>query len=196
MFDCRFRYSGLQPGGNVRRRSYLSRNRRPAPWEFGLLAPPRDSCDGNDHWRFESKMRITFRSTRYSVPHGKFHEAKSDTGSESIRGKETGRAVPLMISAHNPNEVHEVRNYFYHRPRCLHAGSSRWNLAGLENLPSDATCHARAIVASMNPAGQVLLFLTVPAVAVGALGSVWAGLIIAALELGFSALLRGRRQPR
>lgn len=48
---------------------------------------------------------------RYKSPDGQFHEAKSDTGSGSIRGKETGRTVPLMISAHNPNEAREAGNH-------------------------------------------------------------------------------------
>lgn len=48
----------------------------------------------------------------------------------------------------------------------------------------------------MNRVGQVLAFLTVPAVAIGVLGSVWGGIIVAALELGFCGWLRIRHQPR
>jgi hypothetical protein len=48
---------------------------------------------------------------RYCLPDGQFHEAKSDTGSSSLRGMETGRAVRLMISAHNPGEAREAGNY-------------------------------------------------------------------------------------
>lgn len=42
---------------------------------------------------------------RYTTPDGQVHEAKSDTGSSSASGKETGREVSLMISAHNPGEA-------------------------------------------------------------------------------------------
>jgi Protein of unknown function (DUF3592) len=48
---------------------------------------------------------------RYTLPDGQTHVVKSDTGSSSVRGKETGRVVPLMISAHNPDEAREARSY-------------------------------------------------------------------------------------
>jgi hypothetical protein len=48
---------------------------------------------------------------RYRLPDGQFHEAKSDTGSGSLRGMETGRAVRLMISAHKPDEARENGDY-------------------------------------------------------------------------------------
>jgi hypothetical protein len=48
---------------------------------------------------------------RYTLPDGQSHEAKSDTGSGWVRGKETGRVVPLMISAHNPTEAREAGGY-------------------------------------------------------------------------------------
>ena len=48
---------------------------------------------------------------RYRLPDGQFHEAKSDTGSSSLSGMETGRAVRLMVSAHKPNEARENGNY-------------------------------------------------------------------------------------
>lgn len=44
---------------------------------------------------------------------GQTHLAKSDTGSSSVRGKETGRVVPLMISAHNPTEAREANSYLF-----------------------------------------------------------------------------------
>lgn len=50
---------------------------------------------------------------RYQLPDGQFREAKSDSGSGSIRGKETGRVVPLMISAHNPNEAREAGDHLF-----------------------------------------------------------------------------------
>src|SRR5690349_32596 len=42
---------------------------------------------------------------RYTLPDGQSHLAKSDTSSGSVRGKETGRTVPLLVSAHNPSEA-------------------------------------------------------------------------------------------
>ena len=48
---------------------------------------------------------------RYTLPDGQSHEAKSDTSSSATRGKETGRVVPLMISAHNPIAARVANNY-------------------------------------------------------------------------------------
>jgi hypothetical protein len=48
---------------------------------------------------------------RYTLADGQSHVAKSDTGSGWVRGKETSRVVPLMISAHNPTEAREARSY-------------------------------------------------------------------------------------
>lgn len=48
---------------------------------------------------------------RYTLPDGQTHEAKSDTSSGMTRGKETGRVVPLMISAHNPTQARPVNSY-------------------------------------------------------------------------------------
>jgi hypothetical protein len=45
---------------------------------------------------------------RYTSADGQSHVAKSDTGSGWVRGKETGRVVPLMISAHNPTQAREA----------------------------------------------------------------------------------------
>ncbi len=50
---------------------------------------------------------------RYTLPDGETHEAKSDTSSGWTRGKETGRVVPLMISAHNPTEAQEANSYLF-----------------------------------------------------------------------------------
>src|SRR5690348_6187044 len=50
---------------------------------------------------------------RYTLPDGQTHEAKSDTSSGFVRGKETGRVVPLMISAHNPCEAQEAGSYLF-----------------------------------------------------------------------------------
>ena len=48
---------------------------------------------------------------RYAAPDGQMHEAKSDTSSGGIGGKNTGRVVPLLISAHNPTQAREANNY-------------------------------------------------------------------------------------
>src|SRR4051812_7840724 len=48
---------------------------------------------------------------RYTLPNGETHEAKSETSSGWVGGKETGRTVPLMISAHNPTEAQEANSY-------------------------------------------------------------------------------------
>jgi hypothetical protein len=48
---------------------------------------------------------------RYTLPNGETHEAKSDTGSGWLKGKETGRVVPLLVSAHNPTEARTKNNY-------------------------------------------------------------------------------------
>ena len=50
---------------------------------------------------------------RYALPDGETHVAKSDTSSGIVRGKETGRVVPLMISAHNPSEAREANGYLF-----------------------------------------------------------------------------------
>jgi hypothetical protein len=50
---------------------------------------------------------------RYTLPDGQTHEAMSDTSSGWARGKETGRVVSLMISAHNPTEAREANNYLF-----------------------------------------------------------------------------------
>ena len=50
---------------------------------------------------------------RYALQGGQTHLAKSNTGSSSVRGKETGRVVPLLISAHNPTEAQEANSYLF-----------------------------------------------------------------------------------
>lgn len=50
---------------------------------------------------------------RYVLPDGQTHLAKSDIGTGSTHGKETGRIVPLLISAHNPNEAQPANNYVF-----------------------------------------------------------------------------------
>jgi hypothetical protein len=50
---------------------------------------------------------------RYTLQDGQTHMAKSNTGSGSVRGKETGRVVPLMISAHNPTQAQETNSYLF-----------------------------------------------------------------------------------
>jgi Protein of unknown function (DUF3592) len=50
---------------------------------------------------------------RYTLPDGQTHVAKSNTSSGAVRGKETGRVVPLMISAHNPTEAQDTDSYLF-----------------------------------------------------------------------------------
>jgi uncharacterized protein DUF3592 len=50
---------------------------------------------------------------RYALQDGQSHLASSDTGSNSVRGKETGRTVSLMISAHNPTEARQANSYLF-----------------------------------------------------------------------------------
>jgi len=51
------------------------------------------------------------RVYRYTLPDGQTHEAKSDTSRGWLRGSETGRVVPLLISAHNPTQAREAHSY-------------------------------------------------------------------------------------
>jgi hypothetical protein len=50
---------------------------------------------------------------RYTLPDGQSHEAKSDTGSSSVAGKETGRTVKLLISAHDPTAARPADSYLF-----------------------------------------------------------------------------------
>ena len=50
---------------------------------------------------------------RYVLQDGQTHIAKSNTGSSSVRGKETGRVVPLMISAHNPTDAQAADSHLW-----------------------------------------------------------------------------------
>src|SRR5207253_5181453 len=50
---------------------------------------------------------------RYTLPDGQSHEAKSDTSSSAVVGKETGRVVPLMISADDPSSAREANSYLF-----------------------------------------------------------------------------------
>lgn len=48
---------------------------------------------------------------RYTLPNGQSCEAKSDSGSNLLRGKETGRSVPLLISPHQPTEARDASSH-------------------------------------------------------------------------------------
>src|SRR5262245_15951355 len=50
---------------------------------------------------------------RYTLPDGQSHEAKSDTSSGWVAGKETGRVVPLMISPHDPSSARESNSWLF-----------------------------------------------------------------------------------
>jgi Protein of unknown function (DUF3592) len=48
---------------------------------------------------------------RYTAPDGQPHMAQSQINSSWARGKETGRVVPLLISARDPGEAREANSY-------------------------------------------------------------------------------------
>ena len=48
---------------------------------------------------------------RYTLPSGQSHEATSTEGSSSVRGKETGTVVPLLVMAQQPDKVVEARSH-------------------------------------------------------------------------------------
>src|SRR5579863_4650848 len=48
---------------------------------------------------------------RYTLANGESHEAQSDSSSSTIRGKETGRVVPLLISLHNPTSARPASSH-------------------------------------------------------------------------------------
>src|SRR5918999_1684575 len=48
---------------------------------------------------------------RYTTRDGQPHVAQSQINSSWARGKETGRVVPLLISARNPGEAREANSY-------------------------------------------------------------------------------------
>jgi hypothetical protein len=50
---------------------------------------------------------------RYTLPDGQTHLAKSNMGSSSTRGKDTGRTVPIIISANDPNDAQPANNYVF-----------------------------------------------------------------------------------
>ena len=50
---------------------------------------------------------------RYTLPDGQTHLAKSNIGSSSTSGKETGRTVPLLVSANDPNDAQPANNYVF-----------------------------------------------------------------------------------
>jgi Protein of unknown function (DUF3592) len=61
-------------------------------------------------YRYTSQNNLYFPVYRYTSQ-GMTCEAKSDSGSNVRRGKETGRTVPLLISPHNPTEARQANNY-------------------------------------------------------------------------------------
>jgi hypothetical protein len=63
---------------------------------------------------------------RYAAPDGQMHEAKSDTSSSGVGGKNTGRVVPLMISPHNPSEARQANNYLLEIIGLLIAAPGIW----------------------------------------------------------------------
>jgi|SRR5215471_14764761 len=53
------------------------------------------------------------RVYRYALPNGKTQEAKSGTGRGWLKGSETGRSVPLLVSSHDPGEAREANSYLW-----------------------------------------------------------------------------------
>src|SRR6266567_6907548 len=53
------------------------------------------------------------RVYRYSLPDGQTHEAKMDIGRSWLGGSETGRSIPLLISAHNPASGREADSHLF-----------------------------------------------------------------------------------
>lgn len=50
---------------------------------------------------------------RYTLPSGQTCEGTSLEGSDSIRGKQTGALVPLLVVPEKPDEVQEARNHIF-----------------------------------------------------------------------------------
>jgi len=50
---------------------------------------------------------------RYTLPDGRAHEARSDTGSSSPLNMDTGRVVPLLISPSNPDQAQPAHSYAF-----------------------------------------------------------------------------------
>ena len=50
---------------------------------------------------------------RYTLPDGRVHEAKSDTGSSSPLNMDTGRAVPLLVSPNNPDQAQPANSHAF-----------------------------------------------------------------------------------
>jgi hypothetical protein len=58
-----------------------------------------------------TEKNLYFPVYRYALPGMQTCEARCDSGSNLVRGKETGRVVPLLISPHNPTEAREANSY-------------------------------------------------------------------------------------
>src|SRR5258705_4366248 len=60
-----------------------------------------------------AKNSMYKRVYRYALPDGQTHEAKTDIGRSWLRGSETGRSIPLLISSHNPANAREANSYLF-----------------------------------------------------------------------------------
>ena len=60
-----------------------------------------------------AKNSMYKRVYRYALPDGQTHEAKTDIGRSWLRGSETGRSIPLLISSHNPADAREADSYLF-----------------------------------------------------------------------------------
>src|SRR5690348_11176655 len=50
---------------------------------------------------------------RYTLPDGRAHEARSDTGSSSPLNMDTGRVVPLLVSPANPDQAQPANSHAF-----------------------------------------------------------------------------------
>jgi len=63
---------------------------------------------------------------RYTLPSGQSCEGTSNEGSSSVRGKETGKVVPLLVIPEKPNQVLEARTHTFTIIGVLLFGPAAW----------------------------------------------------------------------
>jgi hypothetical protein len=103
-------YPGLQSGRDVSRSIALPGFGRARSRQCALLAPACAAAVGDYCGR--DRQNGTYTPVyRYTLPDGQSHEAKSDTSSSGVGGKETGRIGPLMIFVHNYSLAREANEY-------------------------------------------------------------------------------------
>ena len=60
-----------------------------------------------------AKNNMYKRVYRYALPGGQTYQATTDIGRSWLRGSETGRDIPLLISSHNPASAREADSYLF-----------------------------------------------------------------------------------